>query len=85
MDASELEEAIWDLETIRVVIRDTSNARLSCYPYMNAANQNWTLQRWLSNRVEPQLNNQDVVIVDGYGNIPVRQTKLGTVRSSYNR
>ena len=85
MNASDFEEAIWNLETIRVVIRDAWDARVGNYRYQNAAPQNMTLQKWLSNRVEPQLTNQDVVIVDGSGNIPPRQTKLGTIRSSYDR
>lgn len=80
----EFEQAIWQLERVRVLVRDGSNTTVDDYPYQNAANRGWSLTTWLNNRVHPQLNGQEVIVVGGNGEVPNGKTLLVNVRDSYS-
>ena len=79
----EFEQAIWELEGVRVVVRVSNATKVDEYPYQNAAKASWTLTSWLNSRVIPQLNGEDIVVIGGDGESPNGNTQLVNVRRSY--
>lgn len=80
-----VEQAIFTLEEVRVVIRAPSDTRLGRYRYERAAACNTRLSEWLRTRVYPITGNHEVVVVDGSGAIPHGSTRMDNLRSTYER
>jgi hypothetical protein len=85
LTALEIEQAIFELEEIRIVIRADSNGQLGSYQYARKAAENASVSEWLEQRVKPIINGHGVVVVDGNGNIPHGRTRLSTLRASYEK
>jgi hypothetical protein len=83
MTPTEIEQKIFDLEEIRVVIRAQSNTKLGNYNFDRKAAINASISEWLSSRVYPILDGNEIVVVDGTGAIPHGRTKLAKLRESY--
>ena len=83
MTVSEFEEAVWNLEGIRIVIRAATNVEVGDYEYVNAAQWNSSLTRLFRNRIEDKLGDNAFVVIDGYGTQPNGRTHLQNVRDSY--
>lgn len=83
MTVTEFEEVVWEIETIRLVIRADLNEEVGDYPYQNAADKTLSLTRWLQGRVQDQLEGYSVQVVDGYGEQPHGRTALRNIRASY--
>ena len=81
----DFEEAIWNLEGIRLLVRAPKDTRLlNAYGFERSANRDWTLNKWIQTRVEPIMWDFEVTIVDGRGAIPRANSRLQTVRDSYD-
>ena len=83
MTVGEFEEAVWNLEGIRIVIRAATNVQIEDYNYANAAQWNSPLTRLFRNRIEPKLDGNAFVVIDGSGTQPNGRTHFQTVRDSY--
>lgn len=83
MTPTEIEQRIFELEEIRVVVRAASNERLGNYNFDRKAAANASITDWLNSRVLPLLDGNEVVVVDGTGAIPHGRTKLAKLRESY--
>ena len=83
--AAEIEQAVSDLEGIRVVIRSGRNDHKYVKPddFKRRAANNSTVSEWIDLRLEPILQGAEVEVVRGDGSIAPRQTTLDTVRKSY--
>ncbi len=81
----EFEEQVWELEGIRIVVRDDeSTLRIEPYACVSKANHKWTLTKWLNLRVNRYIGvDRSVVVVSGDGNLSHGNTRLQTVRDSY--
>lgn len=79
----EIEQAVFDLDEIRIVIRAKTSEDLGSYTYSRKAAENTSVSEWLEQRIKPIVNSHGVVVVDGRGNIPHGRTKLSRVRRSY--
>ena len=84
MNAKDIENRIWEVERIAVVIRCLANEELGDYPYVNAAEASWTLGELINKRIIPSCGNCEVVVLDGFGQRPQRNKRLGSVRESYH-
>ena len=81
---SEVEESIWEVEHIRVVIRQEADAEAPLpYDYRRGATASDTVASWIDRRVRPLLDGQEVVVLKGDGGKAAGQAKLATVRNSY--
>ena len=81
---AEVEDSIWEIEHVRVVIRHEVMAKaLLPYDYQRAAAGSDTIASWIDRRVRPLLDGQDVVVLKGNGRTATGHTKLDTVRNSY--
>lgn len=85
MTPVEIEQAVFELDEIRIVIRAGSTSQLGSYQYARKAAENASVSEWLEQRIKPAINGHGVVVVDGNGNIPHGRTRLSTVRASYER
>ena len=83
MQPKHLEQSVYDLEGIRIVVR--ANAGHQCMPYsfQRMAANNASITEWLTQRVLPSANGAEVEVVNGFGGTPHGRTKLSTVRESY--
>lgn len=81
----ELEQIIYELEEVRVVIRAPTNAEIGVYPYSRKAAGNASITEWLQQRVAPASLGYEVAVIDGGGAIPHGRTKMETLRASYIR
>lgn len=86
MTVWELEQAIYDKEEVRVVIRAPWRTAVGDYEYQRAAAGSSTITEWLQQRVQPLLRGgEELVVVDGNGGLPHGRTKMSTLRATYER
>tara|TARA_B100000700_G_scaffold331223_2_gene462419 strand:+ start:6894 stop:7163 length:270 start_codon:yes stop_codon:yes gene_type:complete len=83
MTVKEFEEAVWQLEGIRLVIREASGAEVADYDYDRAAYRTHSITEWLRNRIYPRLDGLEAVVINGYGEIPNGRTRLDNLRATY--
>lgn len=84
MTIRELEQRVWEQDKVRIAIRDRATARVGNYTYRNAAQGNWRITQFLTNRILPLVSDREVIVMDGKGNVPHGGTQLRTLRESYN-
>ncbi|AEO48680.1 hypothetical protein [Rhodospirillum rubrum] len=83
MTPREIEQMVFELEEVRIVIRASVNAELGDYEYSRKAAGSASITEWLQQRIYPIIEGYDVVVTDGTGAIPHGRTKMETLRSSY--
>lgn len=83
MTVSEFEEAVWDLEKFRIVIRAGVNEEVQDYDYSNAAQSTISLTTFFRNRITPRVDGNEFDVIDGFGTLPHGGTHLENVRNSY--
>jgi len=84
MTIAELEKKVWDQDGVRIVVRDRLTVSVGKYARRNAAQETWSIKKFLNNRINPLVKEREVVVLDGKGKIPHGRTLLKTVRLSYN-
>ena len=77
------EKMVWDIEGIRIVVRDWSDDLVQKYDYSNKANRSWRISKFLTNRIVPYTLDREVVVVDGLGKLTHGNTLLQKLRDSY--
>lgn len=85
MKAWEFEQAVYDREEVRIVVRAPAGTKLGSYSYQRAASGSTSVSQWLQQRISHALGNHEVVVLDGNGAIPHGRTRMATLRSSYER
>ena len=83
MKPADLEQAVFDLEEVRIVIRSPLNQELGDYQYDRKAAGNTSITDWLEQRIRPLLDGKAVVVIDGSGALPHGRTKMDKLRASY--
>lgn len=86
-----VEKRIWNVEgfQVHVLYREGTNVRgdrtgLPQYQYQRAAADDITVAAWKETRFRASYPGFEVDVLDRRGNIVQGNTKLGTVRASYN-
>jgi hypothetical protein len=84
MKVVEIEQRIFELEEIRIVIRESMSHDFDLgYDYQKKADKSASITEWIATRVRPIVGNREVVVIDGSGAIPHGRTKLSKLRDSY--
>ncbi len=83
MTPLEIEQEVYGLDQIRIVIRAPASTTLGDYRYARRAADNASISEWLDQRIKPILGIHTAVVIDGKGNIPHGRTRLSVVRESY--
>ena len=85
-----VEKKIWDVEKFEFVMRSSTGRNLNGnkqdmpqYPYSKKAPGNMTVSEWKQNRFLPHYPGLDVDVLDVVSMPVAGQTKLKTVRESY--
>ena len=83
----EFEQKIREKEEVTLVVRAPSNTMVEDYDFDRKAAEGTSLSDWLENRVKPRLGGHecDVVSPDYVVSTPHGRTKIGTLRSKYER
>jgi pyruvate/2-oxoglutarate dehydrogenase complex dihydrolipoamide dehydrogenase (E3) component len=84
MKVSEFEQRVWDLESLRIVVRTNRNEEVDDYDYKNAANENWRIAEFVKNRVAGRVDGSEVTVIQGDGKIAHGNTLLYALRESYS-
>ena len=79
----ELEQKIFELEELRVVIRQKRETQVPKYDYKRKASISTSVTDLIETRIKPLVGDADVVVVNGQGLQPHGRTKVETVRNSY--
>ncbi|MGA8611012.1 MAG: hypothetical protein WB760_04735 [Xanthobacteraceae bacterium] len=85
MTPAEIEQAVFDLEEVRIVIRAPVREKLDDFDYDRKAAGTTSITDWLDQRIKPLLGPHQVVVVDGTGALPHGRTKMDKLRDSYVR
>lgn len=80
----ELEKQVWEKDGVRIVIRDRATSKVREFEFKNRANERSSIANFLKNRIHPRVDDREVVVVDGKGNVPNGNRLLKTLRESYN-
>ena len=83
MTVQELEDKVWAVDSIRIVVRASANTKVQDYRHKNAAQANWRITQFIEKRVQPLLKGQEAVALMGDGERPHGGTLLRAVRDSY--
>ena len=83
MNVIEFEQKIFEIEGVRIVIRASSDTMIGNYDYKRRYDQGNSINEWLKSRIFDNIEQFDVVVVDGTGALPNRKTHMGTLRDSY--
>jgi len=83
MTVYDFEQAVWEKEGIRIVVRAPWDDQVQDYDYVNAAQANWRVTQFLENRILPRVGNRQAVVISGFGKHPHGGTHLSGVRDSY--
>jgi len=84
MTVQELENKVWEQDGIRIIIRDRSTAKAKDYNQKNAAQEKWSITKFLNKRISPLFKDKEIVVLYGNGEMPHGGTLLKTIRQSYN-
>jgi hypothetical protein len=85
MNVQDLETKVWEIESIRIVVRAGINENVGNYNYRNAAQDTWRVTQLLDNRIKPKIGGYEVIVIEGNGEEPHGRTILRTLRNSYRR
>ena len=83
MTVQELEDKVWALDGIRIVVRASVITKVQDYRHKNAAQASWRITQFIEKRVQPLLKKQEVVVLMGDGEEPHGRTLLSSIRDSY--
>ena len=85
MKPTEIEQAVFDLEEVRIVIRAPVRDELGDFQYDRKAAGNTSISDWLEQRIKPIVDGRAVVVVDGNGTLPHGRTEMERLRETYGR
>lgn len=86
MKIKELEDSVYDLDEVRIVVRGPRATEVGDYNYERKASDSTSITEWLDQRIKPLIgDNMRVEVIDGYGALPHGRTRLSVVRETYLR
>lgn len=80
---AELEDKVWTLEGVRVVVRAPQSDLVDDYNYKRKISATSSISDWGNGRLKPLLDGRDFYVIDGSGTRPHGRTNMETVRESY--
>lgn len=83
MTGKQFEEAVWNIEGVRIVLRAPDTATVRKYKYLRADQEGHRITEWLNNRVVPRVGDISSVVIDGHGKIAHGASTLANVRKTY--
>jgi hypothetical protein len=84
MRLADFEQQVWKVENIRIVVRADGNDEVEDYDFKRSADESWTTNEYLKNRIEPRVGSKKVVVIKGNGQKSHGGVKLRNLRASYS-
>jgi hypothetical protein len=84
MKLAAFEQQVWDVENIRIVVRADENDEVKAYNLKRAADETWTTNKFLNNRIEPRVGSKKVVVIRGDGQKSRGNVRLHNLRATYS-
>ena len=81
----QLEERIFELEEIVLVVRGKTTQPVGDYAYERKAAGNQSVTDWIEGRLKKSIGDLEFQIISGDYTQPHGRTKLETLRASYDR
>jgi hypothetical protein len=85
MKIYEIENKAWSMDGVRIIIRGPENEDLPDYAQKNAAQANWSVTKYIENRIKPIVGDREVTVLLGDGEQPHGRTLISSVRDSYKK
>ncbi len=80
----EFEHTVWLIEGIRIVIRAPRSEKIGNYKPKRAADEGWSITKWLESDRLKGAKPFEITVIDGDGEEPHGRSLLRTVRQTYN-
>jgi hypothetical protein len=84
MKLADFEQQVWEVENIRIVVRADENDEVKAYNLKRAADETWTTNEFLNNRIEPRVGSKKVVVTRGDGQKSRGSVRLHNLRATYS-
>jgi hypothetical protein len=85
MKVCDFEDKVWEIDRIRLVLRIPEGQEVGEYDWKKAADEGWSVTKYLESRIAPKVGQAGVVVIDGDGEEPHGRTLLRTARASYKK
>lgn len=79
----EFENAVWELEGIRLVVRADRFEEVAAYGFESAFPGERDLADLINTRIRPLLGDKDFAVIDGRGQLAQGGTHMSSIRQSY--
>lgn len=83
MNVWQFEDAVWETDGLRVVIRAPGAAQVQDFDWQNAADQNMSVTEYFRVRLNTRIAPYDAAIISGNGGVAHGRTRIRNVRGSY--
>ena len=83
MNVGDLEDAVWTIDGIRLVVRAPMNQEVGDFDWQNAISENTSLTSYFRIRISPRLQQVEFSVIDGRGMEPNGNTRIKNIRHSY--
>ena len=83
MKIRDFEEAVYNVERVRIVVRAARGAQVEPYHYEAAYPQTNTVRAFLDGRVRPKIGGYEVSVIGPNGVGVPENTKVGSVRDLF--
>ncbi|MCD6328425.1 hypothetical protein J7M28_12860 [bacterium] len=84
MTVQELEDKVWKLDGIRIVVRASVSTQVGDYSHKNKGQNNWRISEFVQKRLAGLLSKLEVVVLMGNGQEAHGNTLLSSIRDSYS-
>jgi hypothetical protein len=85
MKVWEFEQAVYEREEVRLVIRAAAGEDVGDYGYVKCSPATTSVSEWLRQRIHPTVGDYEVIVIDGNGAVPHGRTRMATLRETYER
>ena len=83
MRVREFERAVWRVDRLCLLVRAPKEAMVQDFDLAKGADQGMTLAGYFKIRIAPRISGYEFAVVDGSGQMPNGNTKIGNLRQSY--
>ena len=79
----EFENAVWNLDGVRIVVRGESGDEVGDYGFARAAPANYSFQKFIDTRLRSLVGDREVMAINGSGGIVHTATHMTNIRATY--
>lgn len=85
MTVWEFEQKVWNVDSLRIIIRAPQQAEVGEFDWVNAASGSTSISKYCALRVSSRVGDLEYFVADGTGQFPNGNTHINKIRDTYNR